>query len=404
MRTTPQLPSRVAHGRQPSYTTDPADPDDIWNRTKNSSCRSEGGSPSWGGIFDYARLQERFAELTAQVSAPGFWDDPDAAQKVTVERGTTENTIKRFDELTAQLDDVEAFIELGEEEGLEMVQEELDELMQSIVGVLDELEFKRMLSGEHDIAGAILSINAGAGGTDSQDWAEMLLRMYLRYTERAGWKSELVEASDGEEAGIKSATIKVAGEYAFGFLKAESGVHRLVRISPFDSNARRQTSFSSVYVIPDLDDEIEVDIDEGDLRVDTYRASGAGGQHVNRTDSAVRITHLPTGIVVQCQNERSQLKNRNTAMKILKARLYEEERRKRDDALQAVNDAKADIGWGSQIRSYVLHPYQMVKDLRTSHETSRTQAVLDGELQPFIESYLLKFGAGAPSGEDDAAF
>ena len=323
---------------------------------------------------------------------------------MTVERGAAENTIKQFDELSANLDDVEAFIELGEEEGAEMVQEELDELVGTVVAVLDELEFKRMLSGEHDAAGAILSINAGAGGTDSQDWAEMLLRMYLRYTERAGWKSDIVEASDGEEAGIKSATIKVTGEYAFGFLKAESGVHRLVRISPFDSNARRQTSFSSVYVIPDLDDEIEIDIDDGDLRVDTYRASGAGGQHVNRTDSAVRITHLPTGIVVQCQNERSQLKNRNTAMKILKARLYEEERRKRDEALQAVNDAKSDIGWGSQIRSYVLHPYQMVKDLRTAHETSKTQAVLDGDLQPFIESYLLKFGGGAARDEDEAAF
>ena len=321
-----------------------------------------------------------------------------------MERGAAENTIKMIDGLTAQLDDVEAFIELGEEEGQEMVQEELDELLGEIVPRLDELEFKRMLAGEHDSAGAILSINAGAGGTDSQDWAEMLLRMYLRYIERSGWKSDLVEASDGEEAGIKSATVKVTGEFAFGFLKAESGVHRLVRISPFDSNARRQTSFSSVYVIPDLDDEIQIDIEDGDLRVDTYRASGAGGQHVNRTDSAVRITHLPTGIVVQCQNERSQMKNRGTAMKILKARLYENERRKRDAALQAVNDAKTDIGWGSQIRSYVLHPYQMVKDLRTSHETSKTQAVLDGDLQSFIEAYLLKFGAGAPSDEEDKAF
>jgi peptide chain release factor 2 len=376
----------------------------LWNRTKNSSCRSKSGSPSWGGIFDYARLQERFAELTAQVSQPGFWDQPEAAQKVTMERGAAENTIKMIDQLTGQLGDVGAFIELGEEEGQELVEEELDQLLAEIVPHLDELEFKRMLAGEHDQAGAILSINAGAGGTDSQDWAEMLLRMYLRYIERAGWKSDLVEASDGEEAGIKSATIKVTGEYAFGFLKAESGVHRLVRISPFDSNARRQTSFSSVYVIPDLDDEIEIEIEDGDLRVDTYRASGAGGQHVNRTDSAVRITHLPTGIVVQCQNERSQLKNRGTAMKILKARLYENERRKRDAALQAVNDAKSDIGWGNQIRSYVLHPYQMVKDLRTSHETSRTQAVLDGDLQSFIEAYLLKFGDGAPSDEDDRAF
>ncbi len=374
----------------------------IWNPTKNSSCRSESGSPSWGGIFDYARLQERFAELTAQVSQPGFWDNAEAAQKVTVERGGVENTIKGFDALTAQLGDVEAFIELGVEEGEEMVKEELDELLDGIVKHLDELEFKRMLAGEHDKAGAVLSINAGAGGTDSQDWAEMLLRMYLRYSERSGWKTDLLEASDGEEAGIKSATIKVTGPYAFGFLKAESGVHRLVRISPFDSNARRQTSFSSVYVIPDLDDEIEIDIAESDLRIDTYRASGAGGQHVNRTDSAVRITHQPTGIVVACQNERSQHKNKATAMKLLKARLYENERRQRDEALQAVNDAKSDIGWGSQIRSYVLHPYQMVKDLRTAHETSKTQAVLDGDLQGFIEAYLLKSGGSAD--EEEKAF
>jgi peptide chain release factor 2 len=373
----------------------------IWNHIKNSSRRSESGSPSWGGIFDYDRLQEKFAELTAQVSQPGFWDNADDAQKITVERGGVENTIKGFDALTAQLDDVEAFIELGEEEGEEMVKEELDELLASIIKHLDELEFQRMLAGEHDRCGAILSINAGAGGTDSQDWAEMLLRMYLRYSERSGWKTDLVEASDGEEAGIKSATIKVTGPYAFGFLKAESGVHRLVRISPFDSNARRQTSFTSVYVIPDLDDEIEIEIADGDLRVDTYRASGAGGQHVNRTDSAVRLTHMPTGIVVACQNERSQHKNKATAMKILKARLYENERRKRDEALQAVNDAKSDIGWGSQIRSYVLHPYQMVKDMRTGHETSRTQAVLDGDLKGFIEAYLLKSGGGE---EEDKAF
>jgi len=281
---------------------------------------------------------------------------------------------------------------------------DLNEQIASVGAQLGQMEFRRMLSGEHDMASAIVSINAGAGGTDSQDWAEMLLRMYLRYCERRGWSTTLVDRQDGEEAGIKSATFEVAGEFAFGFLKAESGVHRLVRISPFDSNARRQTSFSSVYVLPDVDEEITVEINETDLRIDTYRASGAGGQHVNRTDSAVRITHVPSGIVVQCQNERSQIKNRATAMKILKARLYEEERRKRDEALQAANDEKSDIGWGNQIRSYVLHPYRMVKDLRTSHETSNPQAVLDGELQPFVEAYLLRFGAGAARADDAPAF
>jgi peptide chain release factor 2 len=265
---------------------------------------------------------------------------------------------------------------------------------------MEAMEFQRMLSGEHDAANAIITINPGAGGTESQDWAEMLLRMYLRYCEKRGWKTDLVERLDGQEAGIKSATIQVTGGYAFGYLKAESGVHRLVRISPFDANARRQTSFAAVYVLPELDDTIEVEINDADLKVDTYRASGAGGQHVNRTDSAVRITHLPTGIVVQCQNERSQIKNRVTAMKVLKARLYEEERRKRDEAQAQANSEKSEIGWGSQIRSYVLAPYQMVKDLRTQHESSNPSAVLDGDLQPFVEAYLLKAGGTAPEETD----
>lgn len=342
------------------------------------------------------------AEFDVVVADPSFWDDAEAAQATLQERGTVEATIKDLDGLTAQLEDAEAFIELGEEEGEELVMDELTAVLSEVEARVDEMEFTRMLAGEHDRQSAIVSINAGAGGTDSQDWAEMMLRMYLRYCEKRGWKADIVEVSEGDEAGIKSATFQVTGEWAFGFLKAESGVHRLVRISPFDSNARRQTSFSSVYVLPDLDDSIVVEINDADLRVDTYRASGAGGQHVNRTDSAVRITHLPTGIVVQCQNERSQQKNRGTAMKVLKARLYEEERRKRDEALQAANAEKSDNAWGSQIRSYVLHPYQMVKDLRTAHETSKTQAVLDGDLQPFVEAYLLQFGAGAKT--DDRAF
>jgi peptide chain release factor 2 len=250
-----------------------------------------------------------------------------------------------------------------------------------------------MLGGEHDSANAIVEINSGAGGTESCDWANMLLRMYLRYCERFGFQTELIQVQPGEEAGIKSATFTAAGAYAHGYLRAERGVHRLVRISPFDSNKRRHTSFASVMVLPELDDAIKVEIDEEDLRVDTYRSSGAGGQHVNKTDSAVRLTHLPTGIVVACQNERSQHKNKSTAMKILKARIYELESRKRDEEQAVLAGEKKKIEWGSQIRSYVLQPYQMVKDVRTGHETGNVNAVLDGELQPFIEAYLLQEGS-----------
>ncbi len=246
-----------------------------------------------------------------------------------------------------------------------------------------------MLSGEHDPNNAIVSINAGAGGTESQDWAEMLLRMYLRYCELKGFRTEITDYQPGEEAGIKGATFTAEGEYAYGYLKAEMGVHRLVRISPFDSNARRHTSFSSVFVFPELSDEVEVTIDEKDLKVDTYRASGAGGQHVNKTESAIRITHVPSGIIVACQSERSQHKNRATAMKQLKARLYELETRKKEEEANAIAGEKKEIGWGSQIRSYVLHPYRMVKDHRTGHEVGNTDSVLDGHLEGFVEAYLL---------------
>jgi peptide chain release factor 2 len=254
------------------------------------------------------------------------------------------------------------------------------------------MELKRMLGGPHDARDCILNINAGAGGTDSQDWAEMLLRMYLRYCEKKFWKTEVTDIQQGDEAGIKSATITVAGEYAFGMLKAEVGIHRLVRISPFNAAGKRQTSFSSVFVLPQVDDDIEVDIDESDLRVDTYRASGAGGQHVNKTDSAVRITHIPTGIVVQCQNERSQHKNRTVAMRILKSRLFDEAQQKREEEAAEIHAAKTDIGWGHQIRSYVLHPYRLVKDLRTELEIGNVDNVLDGDLDALIEAYLLLSG------------
>jgi peptide chain release factor 2 len=261
-----------------------------------------------------------------------------------------------------------------------------------------------MLGGEHDRAPAILTINSGAGGTESQDWAEMLLRMYLRWCDRRGFKRDLIDIQAGEEAGIKSATVLVQGEYAYGYLSAEAGVHRLVRISPFDSAARRHTSFASVFAWPEIDETIEIDIQEKDLRVDTYRSSGAGGQHVNVTDSAVRITHLPTGIVVSCQNERSQIRNREVAMKVLKARLYEMEMEKRREKLEAVESAKKDIAFGSQIRSYVLHPYRMVKDLRTRHETGNVDKVLDGDIDDFIRAYLVaraKGTLGQPVAADD---
>ena len=284
---------------------------------------------------------------------------------------------------------MEVLEELSLEEGDEEASSEASAKLAEIATKVEDLEFKRILGEPEDPSNAIVSINAGAGGTEAQDWADMLLRMYLRYAERSGFKTEIVEYQEGDEAGLKSATFLVNGDYAFGYLKAESGVHRLVRISPFDSNKKRHTSFASVFVSPEIDDSIEVDIEEKDLRVDTYRASGAGGQHVNKTDSAIRITHAPSGIVVSCQNERSQRQNRETAMKILRARLYELEREKQREKLDELNSTKKEIGWGSQIRSYVLHPYRMIKDHRTDFETGNVDPVLDGDLSEFIKSYLI---------------
>jgi len=278
---------------------------------------------------------------------------------------------------------------LGEEGRDEATRDEVRELLLVLEQRIGRMEFARMLSGEHDANNAIFSINAGAGGTEAQDWAEMLLRMYLRYCERKGFKTEITDYQPGDEAGVKGVTFTVEGDYAYGFLRAENGIHRLVRISPFDANARRHTSFCSVFVFPELSDDIEVEINEKDLKVDTYRSSGAGGQHVNKTESAIRITHMPTGIVVACQNERSQHKNRAVAMKQLKARLYELEVRKKEEESAVISGEKKEIGWGSQIRSYVLHPYRLVKDHRTGFEVGNTDAVLDGDIDAFIEAYLL---------------
>ena len=288
-----------------------------------------------------------------------------------------------------ELEDLQVLVELGEEGQDEATRSEVRELLPVLEQRIGRMEFARMLSGEHDANNAIFSINAGAGGTEAQDWAEMLLRMYLRYCERKGFKTEITDYQPGDEAGVKGVTFTVEGDYAYGFLRAENGIHRLVRISPFDANARRHTSFCSIFVFPELSDDIEVEINEKDLKVDTYRSSGAGGQHVNKTESAIRITHMPTGIVVACQNERSQHKNRAVAMKQLKARLYELEVRKKEEESATISGEKKEIGWGSQIRSYVLHPYRLVKDHRTGYEVGNTDAVLDGDIDAFIEAYLL---------------
>ncbi len=297
--------------------------------------------------------------------------------------------MRAYEELAAEFADLEVYQEMALE-GDEEAAAELGALLGPCEAHAEEMELRRMLSGEYDRNNAIVNIHPGAGGTESQDWAEMLLRMYLRWAERRGFKTKLLECAPGEGAGIKSATLTIEGEYAYGYTRAESGIHRLVRISPFDNAGRRHTSFAAVFVFPELDDTIEVEINEDDLRIDTFRASGAGGQHVNKTDSAVRMTHLPTGIVVSCQNERSQHKNRATAMKILKARIYEVERAKQEERMEQIGPVKADVAFGSQIRSYVLHPYRLVKDLRTGVEKGNTDAVLDGDIDDFIASYLMQ--------------
>jgi peptide chain release factor 2 len=347
-------------------------------------------------------MEARISELTALSGAPDFWDVPERAQTMLKEQKDLETKFARLKAPLSALEDAAVLIELSEAEGDSSQESELDGLLQSARTAIEGFEFEQMMSGPHDSADALVTINAGSGGTESQDWAQMLYRMYLRYCERQGWQVDILDLQEADDAGIKSATIQVRGEYAYGLLRSESGVHRLVRISPFDSNARRHTSFSAVYVYPEIEEDIDIVINESDLRVDTYRASGAGGQHVNKTSSAVRIVHNPTGIVVQCQAERSQHKNRDKAMKMLKARLYDLEMQQRTAERDALEATKQDNSFGSQIRNYVLHPYQLVKDLRSGHETSNVQAVLDGELTPFIKAFLLiKGGARAAVSSDD---
>jgi peptide chain release factor 2 len=342
-----------------------------------------------GGIFDIENKSERLLEVESVIVAPDFWDDNERAQDVMKERTSLTEAIASVDTPYDLASECLLLLDMGEEEAELSVLEEVGKQIPEIESYLEALEFQRMLGGPADRADAILSINSGAGGLESQDWASMLQRMYLRWSDSKGYKVAIVDMVEGDEAGIKSATFTIEGDFAFGNLKAEAGVHRLVRISPFDANARRHTSFASVYVFPEVDDDIEIEVNEGDLRIDTYRASGAGGQHVNKTDSAIRITHLPTGIVVQCQNQRSQHKNRSTAMKLLKSRLYALELEEREKEMEAIYADKKEIGFGSQIRSYVLHPYRMVKDHRTNIEKGNTDAVLDGDLDEFIRGYLL---------------
>ncbi len=321
------------------------------------------------------------------MTVPGFWDDQEAAQKLVLEKKALQAVVEPIDEVRKLLDDGEILLELGAEDPT-AVADDLKAVGVAMDKVLDQLEFQMMLSGPHDPKNAIITVTPGAGGVDASDWAEMLAKMYVRWAEDADFDVESLDYQAAEEAGIKSATFLVKGAYAYGKLRAEQGVHRLVRISPFDGQARRQTSFASLEVVPELDDEITVEIEDKDIRIDTFRASGAGGQHVNKTDSAIRITHLPTGIVVSCQNERSQHKNKATAMKALRAKLYQlEEAKKKEELAQFYGD-RGTISWGNQIRSYVLHPYQMVKDLRTGEETSNVQGVLAGKLDRFIEAYL----------------
>ncbi|HWB17802.1 MAG TPA: peptide chain release factor 2 [Vicinamibacterales bacterium] len=348
--------------------------------------------PTSGGGFDESRLQRELSEIETEVAHPELWKDPSAAQKLLQRRRRLEDDRALAETLRRQSDDLGVLVDWARQG--EDVTGDLERGLETFGRDIQTGEIRTMLGGEMDRKNAIITVHPGAGGTESQDWAEMLLRMYIRWTERRGFKREVIDLQPGDEAGIKSATLTIAGDYAYGLLTAEAGVHRLVRISPFDQAARRHTSFASLYVWPELPDDIDIEIEEKDLRIDTFRSSGAGGQHVNVTDSAVRITHLPTGIVVSCQNERSQHKNRASGMKVLKARLYDLRLKEQQAKLDQLGGEKKDIAFGSQIRSYVLHPYQMVKDHRTKYQVGDVNRVLDGDLDEFIKAYLMKRALG----------
>ena len=348
-------------------------------------------SPFWGGFFDVPGMQQRIAALEETFASPDFWTASDKKDSVIQELKSLRGQLAPYLELKVHTEEIEGLLGITEEtdaHSLKHLEQEINGLAQKV----DKLEFQKLLGGPNDKNSAIMSINAGAGGTESCDWASMLLRMYNRWSAERGYKVQMIDILPGEEAGVKNVTILIEGSFAYGYLKSENGVHRLVRISPFDSNKRRHTSFASVEVIPEVEDNIQIDVKESEIRVDVFRAGGHGGQGVNTTDSAVRITHLASGIVVQCQNERSQLKNKATALKVLKSRLYEREMTKREAAQQVSYQEKEEIAWGSQIRSYVLHPYNMVKDHRTSHETGDAFGVLEGHLTEFLEAYLKQSG------------
>ena len=354
----------------------------------------------FGGIFDYPAKRERLEEVTRELESPNVWDNPQRAQDLGRERARLQQFVDGLDQIDAGLNDAGELLELAAADGDEATIDTIANDVKALDERIGKLEFQRMFSGQMDASNAFVDIQSGAGGTEAQDWAEMLLRMYLRWCEGRGWKTELLEASSGEVAGIKSATFRVEGDYAYGWLKTEIGVHRLVRKSPFDSDNRRHTSFGSVFVSPEVDDDIEIDINPADLRTDVYRSSGAGGQHVNKTESAVRITHVPSGIVAACQTERSQHSNRDRAMKMLRAKLYEAEVQKRNTEKAAIEATKSDVGWGSQIRNYVLDQSR-IKDLRTGIERTDTQRVLDGDLDEFVEASL-KMGLEAGAKRADA--
>jgi len=348
---------------------------------------------NFGGIFDIANKKARIEELEALTAKSDFWNDNEKAQKILKEINQIKTWTEAWDKLHHSAEELGQFLELAKEENEESAFLEVEKGLSDLLKEIEELEFRQMLGGEDDGRNAILTIHPGAGGTESQDWASMLFRMYLRYCQRHGFETEILDYQNGEEAGIKSVTVEVKGPNAYGYLKAEAGVHRLVRISPFDANKRRHTSFASVFVYPEIEENVEITIDPSELRIDTFRASGAGGQHVNKTSSAVRITHIPTGIVVQCQNERSQHQNKANAMKMLMARLYQLKKEEERKKIEAIEKNKKDISWGNQIRSYVFHPYNLVKDHRTNVETSDIQSVMDGELDRFIKSYLLMYSS-----------